>query len=73
VAFPLLSSAAEPSEEEPSRKLTVPLGVPFPEAELTATDKVIVCPKLLGFTELVSEVVLPLLFTVCVTDCEFDG
>ena len=51
-AVPDVSSAAEPSTAAPSRKVTVPLGLPLPApVALTAAEKVIAAPEVAGFAE----------------------
>jgi hypothetical protein len=58
---------AVPKVEAPSRKVTVPVGTPVPEATaLTVAVNVTAWPDADGFTELVIVVVLFALFTVCV-------
>lgn len=61
-AAPVESSVAEPMVDAPSRKETVPVGVP--EAALTVAVKVTVCPKTVGFLEETTAVVAPVAFTV---------
>src|SRR5260370_28108315 len=57
-----------PMTVAPSRKLTVPVGVPAPGATTaTVAVKVILCPKTDGFTDEVRLVVALALLTVTVT------
>src|SRR5260370_33319939 len=68
IPLPVLSRTTEPSEEEPSVKITVPAGVPAPPPDaVTAAVNVMGCPKTLGFTELERVVMVALWFTTCVT------
>ena len=65
VALPELKLAV-PSVAAPSRKVTVPVGVPVPGATaLTVAVKVTDCPNTDGFTDEVTVVELLALFTVC--------
>ena len=59
---PVESSVAVPMVEVPSRKVTVPVGVP--EAALTVAMNVIACPKTDGFLEEANVVVALAVFTV---------
>lgn len=61
-AAPVESSVAVPMVEVPSRKVTVPVGVP--EVALTVAVKVSACPKTVGFLEETTAVVAPAVFTV---------
>lgn len=61
-AAPVESSVAVPMLEAPSRKVTVPVGVP--EVALTVAVKVTVCPKTVGFLEETRAIVAPAVFTV---------
>ncbi len=63
VAMPEESSVPVPRLVAPSRKATVPVGVPA--GELTVAVKVIGWPKTLGFTEEIDVTVVAALFTVC--------
>ena len=66
VALPALKLAV-PSVTAPSRKVTVPVGVPDPGATaLTVAVNVTDCPNSDGFTDEVTVVELLSLFTVCV-------
>jgi hypothetical protein len=70
VALPALKLAV-PRVEAPSRKVTVPVGVPAPgETALTVAVKVTDWPNTVGFTELVTVVELFDLLTVWVTAAE---
>ena len=67
VAVPLLSGPV-PKVVAPSLKVTVPVGVPEPGADaVTVAVKVTDCPNTDGFCELMTAVVLPPWFTVCVS------
>lgn len=61
-AVPVESSVAVPRFDAPSRKVTVPVGVP--EVALTAAVKVTACPKTVGFLEEITAAVAPAVFTV---------
>ena len=65
VAMPLLSGALELSTVVPSKKVTVPVGVPVPGAiALTVAVSVTVPPSTEGFTSEVSTVALETCMTV---------
>jgi hypothetical protein len=67
VALPELKLAVA-SVVAPSRKVTVPVGVPEPgETALTVAVKVTDCPKTDAFTDEVTPVVLESLVTDCVS------
>jgi hypothetical protein len=60
-----------PNAVAPSRKVTIPLGIPAPGATaLIAALNVTACPKTVGLAEEVSEVVVVAGFTVCVRALE---
>lgn len=61
-AAPVESSVAVPMLEAPSRKVTVPVGVPA--FALTVAVKVTACPKTDGFFEETTAAVAPAVFTV---------
>ena len=61
-AAPVESSVAVPMVDAPSRKVTVPVGVP--EVALTAAVKVTACPKRVGLLEEDTAVVKLAVFTV---------
>lgn len=61
-AAPVESSVAAPMLDAPSRKVTVPVGVP--DVALTVAVKVIGCPKTVGFLEETTAVVALVVFTV---------
>jgi hypothetical protein len=66
VALPELKVAV-PSVVAPSRKVTVPVGVPAPGATaLTVAENVTLCPNTDGFTDEVTVAELLALLTVCV-------
>ena len=67
-ATPLESSVAVPMFVAPSRKVTVPVGVPA--VALMVAVKVTACPKTVGFLEEVTAVVAPAAFTVSVAALE---
>ena len=59
-----------PMTVAPSRNCTVPVGVPVP---VTAAVKVTLCPAVDGFAEELTDVLLALLPTVCVSTAEVLG
>ena len=59
---PVESKVAVPRLVAPSRKVTVPVGVPVDA--LTAAVSVTACPKTVGFLEETKVVVAPVVFTV---------
>src|SRR5919108_4307876 len=61
-AAPVESRVAEPRLDAPSRKLTVPVGVPA--VPLTVAVKMTACPKTVGFLEETRAVVTPAAFTI---------
>lgn len=67
IATPLPFNGELPSEFIPSRKVTVPVGVPVVEG-LTIAVNVTDCPSGDGFAEEVSCMLLLSSCTVCVTD-----
>jgi hypothetical protein len=70
VARPKLNVAV-PIVVAPSRKVTVPVGVPVPgNTALTVTVKITTCPKTAGFTDELTAVELENLFTVWVSTFE---
>jgi hypothetical protein len=65
VATPLLFGAPEPSRVVPSKKVTVPAGVPVPGGiAVTVAVKVTVPPGAEGFTSTVSTVAVETCMTV---------
>src|SRR5260370_11887195 len=70
LAVPAVSGMV-PNAVAPSRKVTIPLGIPAPGATaVIAALKVTACPKTVGLAEEVSEVVVVAGFTVCVRALE---
>lgn len=66
MALPALFSTTVPSDVDvvPSRKFTVPVGVPAPGATtVTVAVSVTDCPKLAGLGDAVNAVVVPARFT----------
>ena len=66
VATPLGLRVPVPKVEAPSLKVTVPVGVPE-VVDFTVAVNVTVCLNDDGFADEVTVVVLPALFTVCVS------
>lgn len=65
VAWRAALSVAVPSEVVPSRKVTVPVGVPLPGATtFTVAVKVTACPTVAGFTDDATVVVVPCFVTI---------
>src|SRR5947207_2897755 len=64
-----LSATLEVMTVTPSRKLMVPVGVP-PKAPVTVAVKVVNWLKVVGFTELTSDVIVFALLTTCATGDE---
>lgn len=62
---------AVPMDAGPSKKVTVPVGVP--EALETVAVKVTLCPGIAGFAEEVTTVVVAWPFTVCASAAEVLG
>src|SRR5262252_6191317 len=67
VAWPAASSGAEPSETVPSRKVTDPVGVP-PTGEATVAVKVTAWPRVEGFSEEDSTVLVAALPNIVTED-----
>ena len=72
IACPLPFSVPEPSTFVPSLKVTIPVGVPVVD-DFTVAVKVTGCPKLEGFSDDVTAVVVLALFTVCFTTVDVLG
>ena len=62
VAAPVESRVAVSTVDAPSRKMTVPVGVP--DVALTVAVKVTACPNTVGFLEEARDVVALVVFTV---------
>ena len=68
VAWPEASKVLVPRFLVPSLNITLPVGTAVPGAlATTVAVKVTVCPWVDGFKDDVTEVVVPSLFTVCVS------
>jgi hypothetical protein len=67
VATPLALTGDEPRLVLPSLNVTVPVGVPVPDAGVTLAANVTFCPRTEGLGDEVKDVDVPTILTVCIS------